>query len=671
MATGSVIRVLSEETIHKIAAGEVVERPASVVKELVENSLDARADQINVVLINGGKRLIRVADNGCGMNSQDALLAVERHATSKLNSSNDLERIATFGFRGEALATVSAVSRMKLATNTPDGVAGTQIIIEGGTIKRVTDVGAPPGTVIEVRNLFYNVPARLKFLKSSDKEQSYISRILSQQSLSHPGVHFTLRAAGRTIFELPPVTELPPRLAALYGSDVASGLLSLDYHSEDIHLQGYISNPKLHRSNTEYQSNFVNQRLVKDKFISGAVYEAYRRLLPKGRHPIWVLFLEIPYEAVDVNVHPAKLEVRFRRSKEIRHSILSAVQQTLTDALSAASVFSAPLSHPSPSAGDEGQAPQPRATTGDYKPLGDHNENEVDADRTGAPGSKTPYRERIKGAVEAYFEKTTPPSPSTPSAGQPHSQEPLPGKARAALTPLTGDTKPIRIEEHPAPPADQQFFASLEPVGQIDASFIVCQNSSELVIIDQHAAHERVRYEALRRRYNTPPSEETKSDSYGVQRLLFPIVLELSFKEAAILEEQAEVFAELGFEIAALGGRTFALQAAPGDLEPGGLGRIIQDILDGLGKEAAISPAELRDELLKQMACHSAIKANQQLKPEEIRHLLRELAQLQCPPCCPHGRPYILRYRLADLRKHFLRKTTTGKHKGSMELDYR
>jgi DNA mismatch repair protein MutL len=590
------ITILPDDLVHKIAAGEVVERPASVVKELVENSLDAEASQISISLNNGGKRLIRVSDDGWGMSQQDALLALERHATSKIQDSADLSRIGSLGFRGEALPSIAAVSRMKLITKTQEALAASQIVLEGGKIKRVTEVGSPTGTIVEVSSLFFNVPARYKFLKSSSTELGHITQYISQIALAHLGVRLSLYHQGRPMIEAA-ATDLKERIAEIYSPGLAEQLLAVEHELGKLRISGYVSKPQFSRSGRYHQSTFVNRRLVKDRLIYRAVHEAYQRLLAPGRQPLWVLFLELEPELVDVNVHPAKTEVRFLQPQQIRQLVVEGVSRALSGASAAPRLVTRPSSRPEVSHG---------------------------------PTATSHHQQQIKQALTDYLATRRP--AELPSLKPVASHVP---KAKAGLHPPA------------APATNAQFFASLLPIGQLSQTFILCQSQQELVIIDQHAAHEKVIYEELQNKLD--------SGSVPSQRLLFPRPLELSPQERGIIEEHRGMIEEVGFEVTGFGGNTYILTAAPVHLEAEAAPRAILDIIAELMGGRKPDPHGLKRQLLAKIACHSAVKAHQPLQSEEIASLLDQLARLEAPFNCPHGRPTLVRYSLSELNKQFRR----------------
>lgn len=614
------IRVLSDDLVNQIAAGEVVERPASVVKELVENSIDAGATIILIKLEGGGKRLIEVADNGCGMPTDDALLALERHATSKIKYSQDLDNIVTLGFRGEALPSIAAVSRMKIVTSLPETVGGTEIEIAAGKIQDVKEVGAPTGTVISVRNLFYNVPARLKFLKTQATELSHINQIITKLALAHPSLHFKLTHQEKALLDLPPQLHLRDRIASLFGTGVAKELLVVDYQEGAIQLKGMISPPSLHRASRDYQFSFVNHRPIQNKTIAQASTLAYHQLLANKRHPVWFVFIKLNPGMVDVNVHPTKLEVRFHNHKQVYHLIENGFRQTLKTA----NLF-------------------PRQNLG---PLPSH--------------AKEIYKERIKDTITTYqtaiqykpegkkdysITKNMEPRPTSkpvfPKSDFSFIENEIFSQAQTDNAAHCRQPSPVKEKEH--------FWQGLSPIGQLHETYLICQNKEELVILDQHAAHERIVYEQL-------VNKLKRQEQLDSQRLLFPIQLQLNPRQHPLLEEQLPFFEKLGFELALFGNNTLVVQAAPSFLASNQITSSIEDILDELTSLGKLPEAtKIKDTILERLACHSAIRANQPLPAEEIRALLQQLGEANLPFTCPHGRPTAIRFSLNELAKRFKR----------------
>ena len=589
------IRVLPEILSNKIAAGEVVERPASVVKELVENAIDAGADRIGVEIDKGGRRLIRVADNGGGMSRDDALLALERYATSKIRRDEDLFAIQTLGFRGEALPSIAAVSHFILATRRREDDAGTEIRVKGGKIESVKDAGIPPGTMITVRDLFFNTPARRKFMKTVATEMAHIGDGLASLALGHPQIHFDLQHDGRSLRRWPPATEPAERVAAVLGANLRGDLLPLALATEAVTVSGWAAAPRVNRRTARGLYIFVNGRPVRDRTVRHAILHGYRQRLMKGQFPVAVCYLSVPVEEVDVNVHPAKYEVRFVRQQAVHGAVAGAVHAALT-------------------AGERPPGPAPRAV---------------------------PDRQA-----------TAPPSPGVAESRAPFNRR---RSWRDVTSPLSGrGTGPASTPSSPPPPPQAALwpgggFARLNLIGQLGNTYIVCASEDGLVLIDQHAAHERIYYEQLKKRAGT--------QNAACQPLLIPETLELDFREAATLGAIQDALGNLGVAIEPFGGNTFIIRAAPDFLAQTELGPMIREIIERAATAGVKpDPQTLGEAGLQIMACHGAIRARQRLDPRQIRRLLAQLDECDNPSHCPHGRPTWIRWTLRELEKAFGRR---------------
>ena len=610
------IHVLPEDLCNKIAAGEVVERPSSVVKELLENSLDAGASDILIELEAGGKRLIRITDNGCGMSRQDAFLSFERHATSKIRTDADLFALQTLGFRGEAMASIASVSRLRLKTCDSHEGLGQQIYVEGGKIKSVTELGLPQGTVVEVRNLFFNLPARKKFLRKEQTELGHAADVVTKQAMANPTVSFRLKHNERMMLDLRREKGLRERVAALLGRSVLNDLLPLEQHSgNDLQLSGLISQPQLTRSAASHIYTFVNGRYIRDRVVQHAVMDGYRHLLMKGRYPVVVLFLRIDPAQVDVNVHPTKHEVRFREQSMVHDFIASSLQQSLRPA---GWLKNTPVEQ----AESYLAKPQIQTVQLDERTRGNDSVRETSGFYT------QPLARQENNLSQGFPQQPLMSSFSQPSnLGLPtdSSQYSLPGSV---------------VEE---------FFSSLQILGQYHQSYILCQDGADLVLIDQHAAHERVGFEKLRHAYS--------AGEIPSQALLFPEVLELDFNSAAALVANQHELEKLGFEIEPFGGKSFALKAIPMLLVNSDAVRLVVDValeLEKIGKTGQLR--ESIDDVLIMMACHSVIRANQALETVEIKALFKGLDQIDFKANCPHGRPVIQRMTLTEVERLFRRK---------------
>lgn len=576
------IRILPEILANKIAAGEVVVRPAAVVKELVENALDAGATKVLVEIANGGKSLIRVSDNGRGMNHDDTLLSIERYATSKIKTDRDLFAITTMGFRGEALPSIAAVSRFALTSCNQEGDAATRVQVAGGKILDVKATGAPRGTVVEVADLFFNLPARRKFLKSTATEAAHIADGLTASALAYPQVTFTLVHNGKTIKSLP-AAAAAQRVAEVVGRDLAAGLIAVDRRQETLAVAGWIGTPETARASFSGFWTYVNGRPVRDRVLQQAVINAYQGRLMKGRFPVAVIFVTLPADRVDVNVHPAKHEVRFAEPAEVFGLVTGAVSQAL-----------------------------------------------VKTNRIPSPGPPRPV----------------PPEPAPPI-------HPYPTEAVARSVPV--DFAPVAAPLRSALLRVQESLwqtdrlTDLAVIGLFDDTYILCQGTTGLVLVDQHAAHERVVYETLKRAAaaDRPPS----------QRLLLAQVVELSHRQADALAAVLPALGAVGFDIALFGGASVAVTAVPAILAGRDLASLLADLADAVAATGTAADVQrLLDETLQTMACHRAIRAGQTLDPAQIKALLAQLDACDDPAHCPHGRPTWIVLDRSEIERRFGRR---------------
>ena len=655
------IRILPEAVANKIAAGEVVERPASVVKELLENALDAGAKTIRVETESGGRRMIRVIDDGHGMAHDDALLAFERHATSKLRTADDLLSIATLGFRGEALPTIAAVSRLLLETRDAAEAEGTRVEFAGGKLVSVKPAGLPAGTTISVADLFYSVPARRKFLKSDTTELGHIASLVTHYALANPDKQFVLTTPTQSIIDCPPAEKLADRVYQLFGRQALDELVELppvsapfrsaitepalepEEENATLTISGFTSRPEVQRTNSSGIYIFVNKRLVRDKLILHAIHEAYRNIHPHAISPATLLFLEMPYDEVDVNVHPKKIEVRFRRSQFVHDFTRDTIRQALMAARPIAS-FATAAAAPSSSANS---MPPANGTTfsGGITPA---------PVESGIPRAMIPAVEEIGlgsgvGSDGGGFDLSN--APLEPVA-QRFTFESTGGFASAVAPPAppstwAGNFAPSNAAAPASLPHPDQI-RDLKPLGQVSASFIVAVNGEGLWIVDQHVAHERVLFEqhlAARR-----------ADKVESQRMLMPLVLELSPRQIVIFEKIAEEMSANGFEVEPMGPRSVAIQAVPAGVQTTDAEKLLTEILDGLDREnAAISIETLQAKIAASTACHAAIKINMPLDHTKMEWLLDALAKTDCPMSCPHGRPVVLRYSVKEIERAFHR----------------
>jgi DNA mismatch repair protein MutL len=651
--TMGIIRELPPSVINQIAAGEVVERPASVVKELLENAIDAGAGRVEVTVERGGKDLVRVADDGKGMGRDDLPLAFRPHATSKLGDADDLFRISTLGFRGEALAAIAEVSRVRCQSRTADAPAGSEITIEGGVPGPVRDCGGPPGTVVEVRNLFYNTPVRRTFLKSDSTEAGHVAETFARIALAHPTVHLTFRSGGKVVHDLPAVTGIKERVAVFFGQELADSLLWVESRVEQTHLWGYVAHPSQSRSSSKGQYLFVGGRYVRDRSLGHALSEAYRGLLMVGRMPVAFLYLEIPPEEVDVNVHPTKIEVRFRDGNRIYSQLLSTVRQTFL-----ASDLHSRLQAPPPAAPDGAVEPKP---ADGFALAGTPTSHQAVASwfNPAAPATFHPYpspgyaggpaapiappRQPIGPAGD--FDEFATTAPATPGPGHPEIQD---GTTTASALPA-GPTSTEVEGPGLAPAASGRAtpLSSLPPKAlQVHDSYLIAETDEGMVVIDQHALHERILYEELKSRIERGGVES--------QRLLVPEPVELTGAEASEVLQRRELLARLGLGVEPFGGDTVLVTAVPALLAKVPAARLMRDLADHFRSQPLPpAPDAVLEDVLNMVACKAAVKAGQRLSPEEVAALLERRHLVANTHHCPHGRPTALTFTKAELERQF------------------
>ena len=604
------ISILPEIITNKIAAGEVVERPASVIKELVENSLDAGATEISVEIAAGGRRLIRITDNGHGMSRTDALLSLERHATSKIRTDSDLDGILTLGFRGEALPSIASVSRFRLATREPECLEGTEIIVEGGKVREVKACGMAPGTVISVEQLFFNTPARLKFMRSAETEAARAADAVIRMAVARPDAAFSCISDGRELLRVQR-SDLARRLNQALGKDASGDLHAVEFAVGSTIVTGYISGPSTVRSTTTAMFTYINGRFVRDRVVQHAIMQAYRGVIDRGRYPIVALFINLPPGEVDVNVHPTKHEVRFRHQSQVHDALHNALEVVLRHSpwlagqrqcSSAAPVFTA------------GQAYRERSAAAAQASLQ-------------IPRHDT--RSNFSGQSTLYQR------PQTSSA-----DDAVPARIGESAEPFTPSTEPRK---------SQEYFSSLAVIGQFHGEYILCQSGADLVIIDQHAASERVAYQRLKLQCQT--------DGIESQRLLFPETVELSFSEASVARRFQADLTHIGFELEPFGGTTIIISAVPRLTESTGGTQLVRDILAELNQlDTSVAFQDTVDELLSRIACHSVVRGIHPLDTLQITELLRSMDETDFAASCPHGRPVSHIVTLVELEKIFKRR---------------
>lgn len=602
------IFLLDETTINKIAAGEVIERPASIVKELAENSIDAGATSITIEIEEGGKSYINVSDNGCGIMHDDVERAFFRHATSKIKDSKDLSGIETLGFRGEALASIAAVSELEMKTRAEEDPSGNLILLKGGKVIEINDIGYPIGTSIIVRNLFFNTPARLKFLKSDTSEQGQIVNIVEKLALTNTGISFKLTVNNKVVLHTPGNGDLLSVILCIYGKNTAKAMLPLDYSSSLVNIQGYIGKPETAKGNSTYMTFSINNRYVKNRLLGEAVRQAYKTLLMNNRYPFSVINIDIKSDMIDVNVHPTKQEVKFSDDRAIFNTLYIAVKNCLN---SNQLIFET-----LEETGPERYINEPAASS-----------YQTDVRAPGFFDKKTP------GDVE---EITFDQIGINTGNDKPHHNTPF----------LSRKSYEKKAEKTACSSAEEQERHNITIIGSLFGTFILGQSEDNFYIIDQHAAHERVMYEYIKEKYNTK--------SITMQELIMPIIVELSPAEKVLYAENSLLFQNLGFETEWFGENALAIRSIPIIMGEPCSGEFFGSILDSL-KETGSSIESPLDKIVISMACKNAVKAGDKLTPEEIEELIDQLFNTNQPFTCPHGRPTIITMSKYDLEKKFKR----------------
>jgi len=666
------IRVLPDQVANKIAAGEVVERPASVVKELLENSLDAGARTFRIEIESGGRRLIRIADDGCGMLRDDAMLAFERHATSKLRDVKDLLSIATLGFRGEALPSIASVSRFLLETRAPEEETGTRVEVAGGKMLRCDEAGLAPGTTITVRDLFFNVPARKKFLRSEQTELAHIASLVTHYSLAHPDKTFRLTSETNELLHVTPVETLRERVFQVFGSRALDDLVDLgtcekqfllppvavapaeaiaEFRREPeeastklFRLTGFVSRPQVQKANRNSIFIFVNGRLIRDRLLLHALSAAYYNLIPHASFPFALLFLESGYEEVDVNVHPSKTEVRFRHQSFVHDFVRDAIRGKLI------------ASRPAP-AFPVSPTPQPAARM-PYSEFSQMLENEAATGEGGDPPSSMPAysaQAPMEATDSGALDPAAPEFQLRPARGPeprfdfgdgaiPLTPEPVATGVRLRIPDSHGSFPEFATE----PASSLAALSDLRPLGQIHESFIIAAGRDGLWIIDQHVAHERILFEKV--------LKQRAAGNVEVQRLLMPLVLQLTPEQQIEYARIADELGAMGFETEPFGNRTIAVKAAPAAIGPADLEKVLFEVLEiAEGELRRVSLDDIRRAIAASIACRAAIKVNMRLDQSKMEWLLKSLAATDCPMSCPHGRPIALQYSTREILKAFHR----------------
>jgi DNA mismatch repair protein MutL len=653
------IHVLSENVANKIAAGEVVERPASVVKELLENALDAGARRIRVTVEAGGKKLIQVTDDGCGMVRDDAMLAFERHATSKIRNADDLLNIATLGFRGEALPSMASVSRLRLETQAPEDSAGTVVEIAGGKLLTVEEAGLPLGTCITVRDLFFNIPARRKFLKAESTELSHIASLVTHYALAHPEMHWELHSAINAMLIAPPVADHSQRIYQVFGKETLDQLIPLsallplahvglpqpppwrrdeDYEAPiagDVKLHGFVSRPEIQKLNRNSIFIFVNGRLIRDRVVQHALTETYRNIIPPTVFPVVLLFLEMPFTEVDVNVHPSKTEVHFRQSSLlhdfIRDSVRAVLMKTRPVPAFMREIHAQPTASPS-------LTPRGHDFTTDELQV-----TAADAAFALRPPEVSPFNARLQFEGSGFAVEGNAAVPVARFGPQTFG-----GPAAFAATMTRGENGCSAFVADDDAPAGLESLSTLRPVGQIRDSFILAINPQGLWIIDQHVAHERILFEKI--------CKLRLAESPEKQQLLMPLIVELTPGQISVFAEISDELSRNGFEVEPFGSRTIAVKTTAAGVTAGDLEHMLHEILDQFERdEQLLNLEKIRTSIAASIACHAAIKVNMPLEQNKMEWLLSELAKTDCPMSCPHGRPVVLRYSVRDIQRAFKR----------------
>ncbi|MBI1388291.1 MAG: DNA mismatch repair endonuclease MutL [bacterium] len=678
ISTRGGIQILPPELANRIAAGEVVERPASVVRELIDNAIDAGATRVDVEVRDGGLKLIRVADNGCGMAPEDVRLCVKRHATSKIRTPHDLDAIATKGFRGEALAAIASVSRFEVVSRRADDDLAARMTVEGGLEQEPGMTGAPVGTTVTVADLFFNTPARRKFLKKPATELGHLIAQVNYHALAHENIHFTFTNNQSRSIDLPAAPNRPARIQQIFNADILDELIPVQFDSPILSISGLVSRPTLNRNGAQHLFFFVNDRFIKDRLLHRAVMNGYRNLIPHGRYPVVFLFLEIPPDEIDVNVHPTKQEIKFSREDAVFSAVYGAIRQAWDKREEARREVDGIFSELGGQASPPAQNARPAAPPV-QPPQQTNAPSEAHGAYTPQPGVSAPPDESETAPREAV-------QPSAPAAEPPYAKRPV----NAPPTHETPDGAPTLNESpeatrgeierlnrqplgapgvSPAPSAapqgdgfsdlgrvtkklDDLFSAEslegVEPlivVGQLLDCYILAESKKGLYIIDQHAAHERLMFEKF--------LVQSQKASLASQAMLFPLTLDVTTDEAVLLEEQQEVLNRLGFEIEPFGPQTFVLRAMPAHVDAGQAETFIKDLLGEIRHEG--SAAEKQERALHTMACRAAVKFGDRLTPEEMTGIVRGLESIPRRNVCPHGRPAVLYVGDGDLRRLFKR----------------
>jgi DNA mismatch repair protein MutL len=678
------IKVLPDNLANQIAAGEVVERPASVIKELLENALDAGASRLQIDIELGGRRLMRVADDGHGMSRDDAVLAFERHATSKIQTLEDLGKIQTLGFRGEALASIASVAKVELVTKTAEASAATRVYIEGGRLIDVKDAARTTGTTISVRDLFFNTPARRKFMRSEATENYHLTNIVTHYALANPSIAFTLTNNGREVLRVSPAKDLRERAFQIFGANLIESLLPVAGGREYVaKISGYVSAPRERRTTRDAQYFFINGRFVRDRIIAGGLLEGFRAVLPHGVYPVAFLFLDIPHEEIDVNVHPAKTEVRFRRSEAVKETIAEAIRLALANAgivreqviepqrRGDAENFEAGI-------GAENYRDFSQKANEDYQPKIEFAVETAEMSRESGVESREPFEQNVEAENQPPNFETPVSSVDFEQAAQIREtgeqqfetfnaanwfsevESPKTENRNAASNEQLGTQHSALSTYNVLPPVNSAerlpkaiepenlSSAKIRPIGQLHESYIIAVDDEGMLLIDQHVAHERILFDKFSKK-----ETERRIES---QNLLLPETLDLTPAQAAAFGEVEAELEAVGFGLMRLSGRTIAIKAVPTDLPPSEVRNLLAEILDTIDAEKrGFAKQNIRDSIAASLACKAAVKVNMKLTPEKMQWLIDRLLITSSPTTCPHGRPVILRLTMRDIERGFHR----------------
>lgn len=638
----SKIQVLDQVTIDKIAAGEVVERPASVVKELVENAIDAKAAAVTVEVKEGGISFMRIADNGCGIDREDVPGAFLRHSTSKIRNAEDLEHISSLGFRGEALSSIAAVSQVELITKAPEDSFGTRYMISGGKEEGMEDIGAPDGTTFLVRQLFYNVPARRKFLKTAMTEAGHVSDLMTRMALSHPHISFQFINNGQSKLHTSGNGNLRDVIYHIYGREIAANLINVTYEKNGIRITGYIGAPLISRGNRNFETYFINGRYVKSSIIYKAIEDAYKDFTMQHKYPFTVLHIEVVGEDVDVNVHPTKMEVRFHNQQMVYNSIYEAVDQALHE-----KELIPEVTIDVPKAVPKAQVkPEPVARSKEVIQPEVNKSAKVQPEKASGERDLDYFMEQMKKRVMSYHQQNS--SAEVKGKSEIFKPQVQVDRVKEAAASYRAKQSPEQMTLFDGKLLDKEKRANYKIIGQVFDTYWLVEFDNSLYIIDQHAAHERVLYEKTLR--------EMKTREFTSQMISPPVILNLTMQEAQLLRAYMDQFTRIGFEFEEFGQDSYAVRSVPANLFSIAKKELLMEMIDSLSEEVhRRQSSELLDEKIASMSCKAAVKGNMRLSAQEVDALIGELLKLDNPYHCPHGRPTIISMSKRELEKKFKR----------------